>query len=223
MRREMVRLKHQRAVEQERLRIAHDIHDDLGARVTQISLVSAMAQDNPSFPEKARADFDKISRMSRELVAALYETVWAVNPENDHLEALGNYLCQMVNQLCEGTALRCRFHVLDLPAEVQVSSQTRHNISLTVKEAVHNIIKHARASEVTLHMVFTDGFLEVSVHDDGSGFQPADNIPGNGLSNMKQRMQNIGGNCFVESKPGGGTTVHLRLRIRPSIQGEEIM
>jgi signal transduction histidine kinase len=218
MRREMVRLKHQRALEQERLRIAHDIHDDLGARVTQISLLSAMAQENPAFPDKARADFDKVSKMSRELVSALYETVWAVNPENDNLEALGNYLCQMVKQLCEPTMLRCRFHVLDLPPDVQVSSQTRHNISLAVKEAVHNLIKHAKASEVTVRMAFAAGVLEVSVHDDGSGFQPAENMPGNGLSNMKQRLQNIGGSCLVESRPGQGTTVRLRLRIRPVIQ-----
>jgi signal transduction histidine kinase len=212
-------LKQQRALEQERLRIAHDIHDDLGARVTQISLLSAMSQENTSFPEKARADFDKVSKMSRELVSALYETVWAVNPENDNLETLGNYLCQMVKQLCEQTALRCRFHVQDLPHEVQVSSQTRHNISLAVKEAVHNIIKHARASEVTIRMAFTDGFLEVSVHDDGAGFQLAENIPGNGLSNMRSRLQNIGGSCRVETGPGKGTTIRLRLRINPSISG----
>ena len=219
MRREMVRLKEQRALEQERLRIAHDIHDDLGARVTQISLLSAMAQENPAFPEKARADFDKVSKMSRELVSALYETVWAVNPENDNLDALGNYLCQMVKQLCERTLLRCRFHVQDLPHEVQVSSQTRHNISLAVKEAVHNILKHARASEVTMRIVFTDGELDVSIHDDGSGFQPADNISGHGLSNMRQRLQKIGGRCLVESKPGHGTTVRMSLRIQPSVQG----
>jgi signal transduction histidine kinase len=219
MRLEMVRLKQQQALEQERLRIAHDIHDDLGARVTQISLLSAMAQENPAFPDKARADFDKVSKMSRELVSALYETVWAVNPENDHLEALGNYLCQMVKQLCEQTPIRCRFHVLDLPPEVQVSSQTRHNISLAVKEAVHNIIKHAGAAEVTIRMAFADDFLDVSVHDDGSGFQPVDSISGHGLSNMKQRLQNIGGTCLIESKPGEGTTVRLRLRIRPTAPG----
>ncbi len=219
MRREMSRLKQQRALEQERLRIAHDIHDDLGARVTQISLLSAMSQKNISFPEKARADFDKVSKMSRELVSALYETVWAVNPENDNLEALGNYLCQMVKQLCEPTTLRCRFHVQELPNEVQVSSQTRHNISLAVKEAVHNIIKHAKASEVTIRMTFTDGFLEVSVHDDGAGFQLVENIPGNGLSNMRSRLQNIGGACFVETGPGKGTTIRMRLQIKPSISG----
>jgi signal transduction histidine kinase len=219
MRREMIRLKEQRALEQERLRIAHDIHDDLGARITQISLLSAMAQENPAFPEKARADFDKVSKMSRELVSALYETVWAVNPENDNLDALGNYLCQMVKQLCERIPLRCRFHVLDLPHEVQVSSQTRHNISLAVKEAVHNIIKHAKASEVTIRMVFTDGELDISIQDDGSGFQPANNLAGHGLSNMRQRLQKIGGRCLVESNPGHGTTVRMHLRIQPSRQG----
>src|SRR5271170_5249821 len=119
MRREMLHLKNQRALEQERLRIAHDIHDDLGARVTQISLLSAMAHDNQALPEKARADFDQISRMSRDLVSALYETVWAVNPENDNLDALGNYLCQMVNQLCKQTAFHCRLHVSELPHEIQ--------------------------------------------------------------------------------------------------------
>jgi signal transduction histidine kinase len=218
MQHEMVRLKQQRALERERLRIAHDIHDDLGARVTQISLLSAMSQENPAFPEKARADFDKVSKMSRELVSALYETVWAVNPENDNLEALGNFVCQMVKQLCEQTQLRCRFHVQDLPHTVQVSSQTRHNISMAVKEAVHNIIKHAKASEVTIRISFSDGMLDVSVHDDGSGFRPADNISGNGLSNMKQRLHNISGNCFVESQPGQGTMVRLRLRIKQPME-----
>ncbi len=218
MRREMVRLKQQRALEQERLRIAHDIHDDLGARITQISLLSAMSRGNPAFPDKARADFDKVSNMSRELVLALYETVWAVNPENDNLEALGNYICQMVKQLCEPTPLRCRFYVQDMPHEVQVSSQTRHNISLAVKEAVHNIIKHAGAPEVTIRVEFTDEFLDISIQDTGSGFRPADKISGNGLSNMKQRLQNIGGSCSVESTPGVGTTVRLRLKIQSPVR-----
>jgi signal transduction histidine kinase len=220
MRREMARLKQQRALEQERLRIAHDIHDDLGARVTQISLLSAMAQDNATFPEKARADFGKVSQMSRELVAALYETVWAVNPENDHLEALGNYLCQMVNQLCERTALRCRFSVPSLPPEVQVSSQTRHNISMAVKEAVHNVIKHAHAGEVTIRLAFAGGFLDVWVEDNGRGFQPDTAASGHGLANMKKRLSHIGGQCFIASAPGNGTTVHLRLNTEPPAHTE---
>ena len=214
MRRVMMRLKNEQALEQERLRIAHDIHDDLGARVTQISLMSAMAQNNTSFPEKARADFDRISQMSRELVAALYETVWAVNPENDHLEALGNYLCQIVKQLCERTPVRCRFHVSDLPREIQVSSQTRHNIIMAVKEAVHNVIKHAKATEIAIHMGLDHDRLTISVQDDGCGFQPADSFAGNGLRNMKRRLESIGGTCSVESNPGKGTAIQMCLVIR---------
>jgi signal transduction histidine kinase len=214
MRREMVRLKHQRALVQERLRIAHDIHDDLGARVTQISLLSAMAQDNTSFPEKARADFDKITKMARALVAALYETVWAVNPENDNLEALGSYLCQMANKMCEQTPLRCRFYMTGLPPEVQVSSQTRHNISMAMKEAIHNVIKHAQASEISMRMKFTDGVLDIAIEDDGKGFEPAAKADGNGLSNMKRRLANIGGQCDIASQPGKGTTVRIHLQVR---------
>ncbi len=215
MRLEMVRLKHQRALEQERLRIAHDIHDDLGARVTQISLLSAMAHENGAFPEKARADFDKISKMSRELVSALYETVWAVNPENDNLEAQGNYLCQMVNQLCERTPIRCRFNVQGLPHEIQVSSQTRHNINMAVKEAVHNIIKHSGASELAIRMTYDAGVLNILIEDNGTGLQPDAKGGGHGINNMKQRLANIGGTCYIESKPGSGTTVRIRLAIKP--------
>ena len=216
MQREMARLKQQRALEQERLRIAHDIHDDLGARVTQISLLSAMAHENTGFPDKARADFDKISKMSRELVAALYETVWAVNPENDNLEAQGNYLCQMVNQLCERTPIRCRFNVLGLPHEIQVSSQTRHNINMAVKEAVHNIIKHSDATEIFVKMTYEAEVLTISIEDNGTGFQTDTARPGgHGINNMKQRLANVGGTCYIESIPGKGTTVRMQLTIRP--------
>ncbi len=215
MRREMVRLKNQQALEQERLRIAHDIHDDLGARVTEISLLSAMSQNNPAFPEKARGEFDRISQMSRELVSALYQTVWAVNPENDNLDALGNYLCQMVNQMCDRLKIRCRFEVAELPREIPVSSHTRHNITMAVKEAVHNAIKHAKASEICIHLTFNENLLTISVQDNGCGFQPADNIAGHGLTNMRRRMEGAGGSCVIESKSGHGTMVHFSLVVKP--------
>jgi signal transduction histidine kinase len=216
MRSEVVRLKQQRALEQERLRIAQDIHDDLGARVTQISLLSAIAQGNPSLPEKARADFDNISRMTRELVSALYETVWTVNPENDNLDALGNYLCQMVNQLCSQAPLRCRLDVADLPSNIEVSSQTRHSISMAVKEAVHNVIKHANATEVKLQVLFLAGDLGISVSDNGCGFEPLNHSTGSGLQNMRRRLGDIGGSCRIQSIPGQGTTVEMRLAVKPA-------
>jgi signal transduction histidine kinase len=215
MQREMVRLKQQRLLEQERLRIAQDIHDDLGARVTQISLLSAMAQGNAAFPESARSSFDNISQMSRELVSALYETVWAVNPENDNLDALGNYLCQMANQLCSQAGLGCRLDVVDLPQNIQLSSQMRHNITMAVKEALHNVIKHANARAVTLSATLSHGAVSISVKDDGRGFQTTNVAPGSGLTNMKRRLSDIGGTCSIQSEPGAGTTVTMRLELRP--------
>lgn len=216
MQREVAILKNQQTLERERLRIAHDIHDGLGARVTQISMVSSRAQDNQSFPVMARAEFDRISKMSRELVAALYETVWAVDPDNDNLDELGNYLCQIVNQLCDQAQFRCRFYVADLPRDVQVSSQTRHNISMSVQEAVHNVIKHAQAAEVTITIEFTNDVLAITVRDDGRGFKPVGNSTGNGLANMKQRLSDIGGSCIIESQPGKGTTIQMNVKIKSS-------
>jgi signal transduction histidine kinase len=207
----MLCLRQERMLEQERLRIARDIHDDLGARITQISLLSGMSQNDPQLPEKARAAFDTISRMSRDLVSALYETVWTVNPENDNLEALGSYLCQMVNQLCQQTQLPCRLHLCDLPAGVQVSSHTRHHMTLAVKEAVHNVIKHAQASEIVVRVVWAEGELTVFIQDNGRGFS-ADSAPaGHGLSNMKRRLAELGGACAIESQVSRGTTIELRL------------
>ncbi|HZF00285.1 MAG TPA: sensor histidine kinase [Methylomirabilota bacterium] len=213
MRREVLRFKQLRALEQERLRIARDIHDDLGARVTQISMLSAMAPENSGFPQNAREDFDRISSMSRDLITALYETVWAVNPENDSLYAVGNYLRQMTGQLCEPAQLRCRFHIPTLPRDVQISSQTRHNIIMAVKESVHNVIKHANASELNVHVTFARKLLTISIQDDGRGFNLASHLPGNGLANLKRRMEDMGGSCIIESRHGHGTSINLCLKV----------
>jgi signal transduction histidine kinase len=213
MRREVARLKHQRALEQERLRIAQDIHDDLGARVTQISLLSAMAQDDASLPGRARGDFGRISQMTRELVSALYETVWTVNPENDNLDALGNYLCQIVNELCTQAGLRCRLVMQDLPLDVQVSSQTRHHIAMAIKEAVHNVIKHAKADELKLRVCLEGRRLTISVEDNGRGFEPGARAVGSGLKNIQRRLTDLGGNCSIQSHPGRGTIIEINLLI----------
>ena len=213
MRHEMARLKSQQALEQERLRIAQDIHDDLGARVTEISLASALAKSKSNFPAGVSADLDNISAMCRELVAALYETVWAVNPENDNLDALGNFLCQTINHLCKQAQLPCRFQVSDVPANFQVSSHTRHNIVMAVKEAVHNVIKHAHAAEITLHVAFEQSVLTVSIQDDGCGIKTG-GPPGDGLINMKRRLEILGGSCLIESQPGRGTTVKMQMPMR---------
>jgi signal transduction histidine kinase len=213
MRREVIRLEQQRALERERLRIAQDIHDDLGARVTEISLLSGMAENNDGFSEQARVEFCRISMKSRDLVAALYETVWAVNPENDNLEAIGNYLRQTINNQCTQAQLRCRLHISPLPRNIETSSRIRHNISMAAREATHNAIKHAKASQITVHVSVADMLLTVSIQDDGCGFDFATNPSGNGLVNMRRRMEDIGGNCVIESWSGRGTKVQFCLLV----------
>lgn len=212
LQRTMAKLQQQRALEQERLRIARDIHDDLGARITQISLLSGMAESDASFPEIARTKFDQISTMSRDLVSALYDTVWAVNPENDNLDAMVNHLCERINELCDHAQLKCRLHVSELPKTAEVSSRARHNISMVVKEAMHNIIKHAGASQVAVYIKFAENVLTIEIHDNGAGFDHATVQHGNGLGNMEDRMKEIGGMISIQSGEKG-TVVSLQLNM----------
>jgi signal transduction histidine kinase len=201
-------LANQQALERERLRIAQDIHDDLGARVTQISLVSAMAERTVAEPEASRAGFQSITQMSRELVSALYDTIWVVNPENDNLEAVGHYICQMANQLSSQAGLPA------LPADAPISSHQRHNLTMAVKEALHNIIKHAHAKEVQMKIVLDDSEASVVVQDDGRGFDLGSVESGSGLGNLKHRLETVGGSAEVFSSKGCGTVVHLRMPLK---------
>jgi signal transduction histidine kinase len=164
--------------------------------------------------EKARAEFNAISGMARELVSALYETVWAVNPENDNLDALGNYVCQMVDNLCDKAQLRRRLRMADLPRDFQVSSHVRHNLIMAVKEAVHNAIKHAKTSELSVYMAWEGTTLTIRVQDGGCGFQPVAIAAGNGLANMRRRLEHLGGTCTIQSQPGQGTTVSFCVNLK---------
>jgi signal transduction histidine kinase len=211
MRHVVARLENETLMERERLRIARNIHDDLGARVTQISLFSAMAKSKRALPVEAQADFERISFMSRELVSSLYETIWAVDPENDNLEALGDYLCETASQLCETAQLRCRLEMMDLSREIEISSQTRHSIGMAAKEAVNNAIKHARASEVAVRVEYMEPLLAISISDDGCGFLSAEG--GHGLTNMKRRLEDLGGTCLIESRPMQGTKIQFHVAV----------
>jgi signal transduction histidine kinase len=210
---ELAAIEKTRLVEQERFRIAQDIHDDLGARVTEISLLSSAAQQKPGISPEARNDFASVFQMSRSLVDALYETVWAVSPENDHLDSLVSYICQVANQMCGQVGLKCRLLIPELPQDTPVSSGARHNLVMVVKEAIHNVIKHADATEVQIHIGLEAGRFTIEVIDDGKGYDPSAKLRGNGLANMKRRMEKIGGRCLQTSGAAAGTRVRLELAL----------
>jgi signal transduction histidine kinase len=209
MKRQVQDLERLRDLEQERFRIAQNIHDDLGARVTEIALLSSSAQLKPNLSDEARAEFGAVSRLTSELVRALYETVWAVNPKNDHLDSLASFVCQMANQMCAQAQLRCRLEIPDLPDDVPMASPIRHNVIMAVKEAIHNVIKHGHASEIQIRLRQAGSRVTLQISDNGCGFDPAGTVRGNGLDNMERRMGSLRGSCSVASQPGAGTKVTL--------------
>jgi signal transduction histidine kinase len=210
---ELERSERRHAIEQERMRIAQDIHDDMGARLTQISLVSRLAlrntpADSPSHPDLARLD-----RAAREVAIALDEIVWAVNPAHDTLEGLGNYISQYVTEIVAESAVRCR---LDIPALLParfISSGVRHHLLMAVKEALNNVLKHSGATEVRVQLSFVDPMVSIVIADNGRGFDPAPPSAGNGIANMKRRLHSVGGTCTVQSAAGQGTTVTLAINL----------
>ena len=212
IRQHLTRLEQDRIVEQERLRIARDLHDDLGARLTHISLMSGLAENEPQ-SDASRESFQRISGMARELVAALYQTVWTVNPEHDHLEALVEYICQLTQNFCDTARIRCRIHSCELPGQRRVTSEVRHNITLAVKEALNNAIKHSSATEIAVRTEFTDPHLTIVITDNGRGYDSNKVTPGNGLDNMARRMKSLGGTVSFQSSPSKGTMVRFEVPV----------
>lgn len=205
-------LEQQAAVQRERSRIAKDIHDDLGANLTQIAYLGELANQDRGEPNLVGERIGKISATARQAVKSLDEIVWAVNPRNDTLAHLLDYAGQFAVDYLRTMGIRCR---LDFPTEVpprELSTDLRHNLFLVIKEALHNIFKHARATEVRLRAVVDARALEVGIEDNGCGFaQAPEDAQADGLRNMQQRMAEIGGEFRAESKPGKGTKIVLRL------------
>jgi signal transduction histidine kinase/ligand-binding sensor domain-containing protein len=205
--RKLEQLARQQAVERERARIAKDIHDDLGAHLTLIARLGDLAKQ-----EKNLERIDKMAGTARQAVKSLDEIVWAVNPRNDTLAHLIDYMGQYAADYLRAAGVRC---LLDVPEQLPsrgVTSNVRHNVFLVVKEALQNIVKHAGATEVWLRVNATDRELRIVIEDNGCGFNqaPADALA-DGLRNMSQRMNDLGGECRVQSRVGAGTQIMATL------------
>ena len=209
-------LERQHAIERERARIARDIHDELGAGLTQIGLLADLGLSPTADPEQKQTSFSKIGSRARAAAGALDEIVWAANPRNDNLKRLADYLCQLADDCFDSSPVRCRKEVpLDLPA-VPVGAELRHHLALTVKEALTNALKHSGARTVRLRLAWQAPDLLVAVEDDGVGFDPGESASlGNGMRNQVARMQEFGGTVEVKSAPGQGTQVTLRVSVPP--------
>jgi signal transduction histidine kinase/ligand-binding sensor domain-containing protein len=200
------------AIERERARIARDIHDDLGSRLTKISLLSGLVTRDRGSPEKSNERIREISETARQVLKSLDETVWAVNPRNDTLPHLIDYTAQFAMNFLRTAEIACQLDLPDDPPAIPVSAEVRHQVFLAVKEALNNVVRHAHATRVTLHIRLTDSDLVINLSDDGQGFAAAPDDPNaDGLRNLQQRMTQIGGRCEVRSEPGAGTHISFVL------------
>lgn len=207
---ELVRARLQHLVEQERTRIARDLHDDLGSRITQIVLLNDLALQNRVPPEGAGAHAREISSAAQQVIQSLDETVWAVNPRNDNLPHVFNYLSEFATEFLRVANVRCRLDFPDHPPAQTISAEARHNLFLAIKEALNNAARHAKATEVWLRGATDEESLVFSIEDNGRGFSGlCDSPSADGLRNMRQRMESIGGRFKIESAPETGTKVTL--------------
>jgi signal transduction histidine kinase/ligand-binding sensor domain-containing protein len=208
------KLEQEAALQKERGRIAKDIHDELGANLTQISLLGKFAQTDLREPEKAIAHVEKIAAIARRGVKSVDEIVWAVNPRNDNLSQLLDYAGQYAVDFLQSAGIRCR---IDFPEKIparELPAAVRHGLFMVVKEALNNAVKYSGAHEIILSASLAGDVLSLSVTDDGRGFSSAKaDGQADGLRNMQQRGADLGGECAVESRLGHGTKVRVQLKL----------
>jgi signal transduction histidine kinase len=212
MKRKIEQLERSQAIERERLRISQDMHDEVGANLTKIAIISELAMKNARESDGMTTQLRNISQTAREVVDSIGAIVWAINPKNDRLDNLAGYIREYASDYFEMTSINCRF---DFPEELPdhpLSAEVRRNIFLTMKEAMNNVVKHSGATAVRLGLGFRDRHLEISIEDNGKGFVIDDTSRyGNGLINMRKRVETINGRFDIDSRPGGGTRISVNV------------
>jgi signal transduction histidine kinase/ligand-binding sensor domain-containing protein len=230
--RRVEQLKQEHALEEERGRIAKDLHDDLGANLTGIGLQIEVARRQLDYPPAVQEHLQSAAQSVREMVDRMREVVWSLNPECDTLDSFCGYLCQYAENYLGSAGLRCR---LDFPEDVPdqaLSAEARHHLLCVVKEGIHNAARHARAKEVRLTLRLTRTGLVLTLADDGCGFAPprpetSEETPsrtrgrradlaarlksGHGLDNMRYRVEALGGTFGLQTQPGMGTSIIIRV------------
>jgi signal transduction histidine kinase len=217
-RRRLEHLELQRAMSEERQRIARDIHDDLGSGLTEIIMEGDHLREH--FPQTPASEdrIRSIAARARALTRAMDEVVWSINPRNDTVESLLTYLNNFAQEYLMRSGGHCR---CDAPKELSdddlpISAAARHNLYLASKEALHNIVKHAGGSEVWIRLQLGEAGFTLTIEDNGRGFDTThQTTSGHGLQNMRQRLENIGGRCEIASTPGVGTTVKFFVAVAP--------
>jgi signal transduction histidine kinase len=199
------------AIERLRTRIAADLHDNIGAGLTEISILSEVgAKKISQQPQNGAVEhFGKISHISRGLVDRMNDIVWLVNPKRDSLYDLIQQLGSSFEEVSASSGIVFRAHNLEILRKVHLPMEYRQQLYYIFKEALHNSLKHSAATKVVLEAQTQGKRLLVRLKDDGKGFDKEKQFCRNGLENMKRRAEMIGGALEVRSAAGKGTTVEF--------------
>jgi signal transduction histidine kinase len=203
--------ENQRAMAQERARIARDLHDDLGSSLTEITMLATASPGLKLSDGEAAGRMETIAGKSRNLVYALDEIVWAVDPERDTLASVARYLASFAEEYLDGLKVACRVQIPNSFPDQVVSGEVRHHLFLAVKETLSNAVHHGGATQVGFKVRVLEARLLITITDNGSGFDTSGRTNGNGLLNLHHRLERLHGRCGLESTPGKGTTVSLQL------------
>jgi signal transduction histidine kinase len=206
-------------LQRERLRIARDMHDEIGARLTYIALLADRTRREGRPPDDAPdGPLQRLADSARSAVAALDNIVWAVNPQHDTVGSLADYLCDYAPTYLQAAGIECRLGMQVACSERPLDLTARHGLLMATKEALQNAVKHSQANTVWLGVQERDGELEISIRDNGRGV--ADHRAGldqSGMNNMRQRLAELGGECEIVSAPDQpGTCVFFRLVLKRS-------
>jgi signal transduction histidine kinase len=211
IRQQKLEFEKQQAIEKERTRIATDMHDDLGAGLSRIKFLSQSILNKKIEDGIVKTELEKITTFSDEMTEKMGEIVWALNEKNDTLADLVAYSRSYAIEYLANHNIQCEAHTpLGLPGTF-IAGEIRRNIFLSVKECLHNIVKHAGASCVHFSVALSNK-IQIIIHDNGKGIDWNNQRAfSNGIQNIQQRMKEINGEVkFYNEK---GTKVVLTIPI----------
>jgi uncharacterized protein YoxC len=204
-----------RLIINERNRIARELHDDIGAELTRITILSQSLQKNKNLDEDVRIKHRKISETGKKVLGRIGEIIWTMNPQKDNLDGLAAYIRRFVTEYLETNDIDLH---IEFPNEIPasaISDEYRRNVFLVIKEAISNISKYSKATQVRLSLEVREKQAEFEISDNGTGFSVREKENwGNGLRNMHQRMKDIGGTFLITSELDHGTFIRLTFPVR---------
>jgi ligand-binding sensor domain-containing protein/two-component sensor histidine kinase len=191
-------VQQQKAIEQERSRIAADMHDDLGSGLTRINYATQIAMAK----QPSKDDLMHIKNISTGLVENMREIIWAMKDENNNAEELLFYIKNYAVTYCTEHGLQIEVNMPEINDIITVNGQHRRNIYLAIKETLHNIVKHAEATKVTINASCNKDWI-IEIRDNGKGNVDIENKKGNGLQNIRKRIETVGGKAVFENLQNG--------------------